>query len=91
MGGGLLHSGIQALIEIFRNELPVITVGMIHGIQAKTGGRPVHPMDVPAFVAVFGDLQVVRWSWSMSIEMMSEEIERLEGLHRPSMVLVEAS
>lgn len=86
---GLVHSGLGALIEIFRERLSIIVVVMVNGIQAKTGGQPVHPVDLPAIVAAFGGAEVIRWPGDMSAEAMSDELERLEGLLVPALVLVD--
>ncbi|MDQ0239517.1 thiamine pyrophosphate-dependent enzyme [Arthrobacter bambusae] len=88
---GLIHSGLEALMEIFRERLSVIVVVMVNGIQAKTGGQPVHPVDLPAIVAAFGGSEVIRWPRDISAKAMCDDLERLEALLGPALVLADVS
>ena len=88
---GLLHSGLEALIEIFRERLSVIVIVMENGIQAKTGGQPAHSVDLPAIIAAFGGSKVLRWPRGISAENMGLDLEHLESLLGPALVLVDVS
>lgn len=36
----LLHSGLEALVDIARHDLPVVVLVLLNGVQAQTGGQP---------------------------------------------------
>jgi indolepyruvate ferredoxin oxidoreductase, alpha subunit len=38
---GLLHSGLQGLIDLGHRRLPVVVVVLLNGVQDKTGGQPL--------------------------------------------------
>ena len=37
---GLLHSGLEALVDAARHHVPVVVVVLLNGVQAQTGGQP---------------------------------------------------
>jgi indolepyruvate ferredoxin oxidoreductase alpha subunit len=43
---GLLHSGINSLLELIADALPVVTVVIANDMQAKTGGQPLPAVSV---------------------------------------------
>jgi indolepyruvate ferredoxin oxidoreductase alpha subunit len=58
---GLLHSGITALVEIAGAQLPVVTIVIENGIQAKTGNQPLPAVDLDAILRDGGLGRTVVW------------------------------
>ncbi|WP_157236671.1 thiamine pyrophosphate-dependent enzyme [Promicromonospora sukumoe] len=58
---GLLHSGLQSVLEIVTDGLPVLTVVLANDTQAQTGGQPVPQADFPALLTACGIEHIDSW------------------------------
>jgi indolepyruvate ferredoxin oxidoreductase alpha subunit len=59
---GMLHSGLQSVLEVASDGLPVLTVVLANSEQAQTGGQPVPQADLPALLAACGIGRIDSWS-----------------------------
>ena len=77
---GLLHSGLPALVDATSRGLGLLVVVLANGIQAKTGGQPVVPVDLAAMVRACGVATVAEWA---DTELDATQTrERFAGLAR---------
>jgi indolepyruvate ferredoxin oxidoreductase alpha subunit len=84
---GLTHSGLEALLECGRLQLPVLVLVLDNGVQAQTGGQPVPRADRMALVRACGIPTVLDWLASDT----TATFDRLAALIRdqqPAVVLV---
>ena len=51
---GLLHSGLEALLDVARWDLPVLVVVLANGVSAQTGGQtsPAGPRQRPGLRSI---------------------------------------
>lgn len=57
----VLHSGLDALIPAVERDLPLLTIVLMNGVQAKTGNQPVPDVDLEALVRACGVTVVDTW------------------------------
>lgn len=57
----LMHSGIEAVLEATLQDLPVVFVVLVNGIQAQTGGQPVPRLDIARMLVGCGIATIDEW------------------------------
>jgi indolepyruvate ferredoxin oxidoreductase alpha subunit len=86
---GLLHSGLQSLIDISEQGLPVLVLVLVNAVQAKTGGQPVPAVDLAALIGACGVRDVSSWrTEEFDDSQLDERLNRLLHLGRPAVGLV---
>jgi indolepyruvate ferredoxin oxidoreductase, alpha subunit len=56
-----LHSGIPSTIEAVSHGLAIVIVVLVNGAQVKTGGQPVHDINLARLAESCGVLKVEQW------------------------------
>jgi indolepyruvate ferredoxin oxidoreductase alpha subunit len=75
---GMLHSGLQSVLEVAGDGLPVLTVVLANSEQAQTGGQPMPQADLPALLAACGIERIE--SWNLDDLDADTTFERLSAL-----------
>ncbi|WP_370385015.1 thiamine pyrophosphate-dependent enzyme [Catenulispora sp. GAS73] len=86
---GLLHTGIQPLIEAAAAQLPVLAVVLANGVQAQTGGQPVPDVDFHRLISACGVPHVEQWPLAcMDSDATFARLSRVLRGALPAVVLI---
>jgi indolepyruvate ferredoxin oxidoreductase alpha subunit len=86
----VLHSGLGALVSAAEHGLPLLSVVLVNGVQAKTGGQPLPPVDLAALVRACGIAVCEGWHVEDAEEQGAERIRALLDGPLPAVALVDS-
>ena len=84
----LLHSGLTPLLDVVSRGLPVVVVVHVNGVQGKTGGQPVPPVDWPRLLGGLGTVPIQLALTRLSADALYRSLRDLLSLGRPAVVMV---
>lgn len=86
---GMLHSGLQSMIEVAKGDLPVLTIVLANSEQAQTGGQPMPQANLPTLLAACGIERIDSWDLDdLDVSATFERLSALLGEPLPAVAIV---